>query len=112
LRNDVFRDYVGKFMLVYLDDVLIFSRSAEAHKEHAELAWKHMRDKKQFSKLSKCEFSQPSVTFLGHVAGQEALSKEKKKVKCAVAAFENMAREPGRIHLQIAYCEGNVQPAF
>jgi Reverse transcriptase (RNA-dependent DNA polymerase) len=112
LRNDVFRDYVGKFMFVYLDDVLIFSRSAEAHKEHAELVLKHMRDKEQFAKLSKCEFSQRSVKFLGHVAGQEALSKEKKKVKCAVAVFENMAREPGRIHRQIAYCEGNVQPGF
>jgi Reverse transcriptase (RNA-dependent DNA polymerase) len=37
LMNDVFRDYVDKFMLVYLDDVLIFSRSAEEHKEHVEL---------------------------------------------------------------------------
>jgi hypothetical protein len=76
LRNDVFRDYVGKFMLVYLDDVLIFSRSAEEHKEHAELVLKHMWDKKLFTKLSKCEFNKPSVTFLGHVEGQERFSRE------------------------------------
>jgi Reverse transcriptase (RNA-dependent DNA polymerase) len=55
LLNDVFRDYVDKFMLVYLDDVLIFGRSAEEHKEHVELVLKRLRDMKQFAKLSKCE---------------------------------------------------------
>jgi Reverse transcriptase (RNA-dependent DNA polymerase) len=80
LINDVFRDYVDKFMLVYLDDVLIFSRSAEEHKEHVELVLKRLWDEKLFAKLSKCEFNKPSVTFLEHIVGQEGLSMERKEV--------------------------------
>jgi RNase H-like domain found in reverse transcriptase/Reverse transcriptase (RNA-dependent DNA polymerase) len=84
LINDVFRDYVDKFMLVYLDDVLIFSRSAEEHKERVELVLKRLRDEKLFAKLSPCEFNKPSVTFLGHVVGQEGLSMERKEVQCVL----------------------------
>jgi hypothetical protein len=71
-------------MLVYLDDVLIFSRSAEEHKEQVELVLKRLRGEKLFAKLSKCEFNKPSVTFLGHVVGQEGLSMERKKVECVL----------------------------
>jgi Reverse transcriptase (RNA-dependent DNA polymerase)/RNase H-like domain found in reverse transcriptase len=84
LMNDVFPNYVDKFILVHLDDVLIFSRSAEEHKEHVELALKRLRDEKLFAKLSKCEFNKPSMTFLGHVVGQEGLSMERKKVECVL----------------------------
>jgi TFIIF-interacting CTD phosphatase-like protein len=80
MMNDVFQDYLDKFMLVYLYDVLLFSRSAEEHKEHVELVLKRLRDEKLFAKLSKCVFNKPSVTFLGHVVGQEGLSMERKKV--------------------------------
>jgi hypothetical protein len=84
LMNNVFRDYVDKFMLFYLDDVLIFSRSAEEDKEHVELVLKRLRDEKVFAKLSKCEFNKLSVTFLGHVVGREGLSMERKKVECVL----------------------------
>jgi Reverse transcriptase (RNA-dependent DNA polymerase) len=84
LMNDEFRDDVDKFMLVYLDDVLIVCRSAEVHKEHVELVLKRLRDEKLFAKLSKCEFNVPSVTFLGHNVGQEGLSMERKKVECVL----------------------------
>jgi Reverse transcriptase (RNA-dependent DNA polymerase) len=82
LMNDVFRDYLDKFMLVYLDDVLIFTRSAEEHNEHVELVLKRLRDENLFAKLSKCEFNKPSVTFLEHVVGHEGLSMERTKVEC------------------------------
>jgi Reverse transcriptase (RNA-dependent DNA polymerase) len=69
LMNHVFRAYVEKFMLVYPDYVLIFSRSAEKRKEHVELVLKRLRDEKLFAKSSKCEFNKPSVKVLGHVVG-------------------------------------------
>jgi hypothetical protein len=47
-----------------------------------ELVLKRLRDEKLFAKLSKCEFNKPSVTFLGHVVGQEGLRMERKKVEC------------------------------
>jgi Reverse transcriptase (RNA-dependent DNA polymerase) len=82
LMNDVFRDYVDKFMLVYLDDVLIFSRSAEEHNEHVKLVLKRLRDENLFAKLSTCEFNKLPVTFLEHVVGHEGLSMDRKKVEC------------------------------
>jgi Reverse transcriptase (RNA-dependent DNA polymerase) len=55
--NEVFRDYVDNFILVYLDDVLIFSRSEEEHKQHVGMVLQRLRDEKLFAKLSKCEFN-------------------------------------------------------
>jgi Reverse transcriptase (RNA-dependent DNA polymerase) len=46
LMNEVFRDFVDKFILIYLDDVLIFSRSEEEHEQHVEMVLKRLRDEK------------------------------------------------------------------
>jgi RNase H-like domain found in reverse transcriptase/Reverse transcriptase (RNA-dependent DNA polymerase) len=84
LMNEVFRDYVDKFILVYLDDVLIFSRSDEEHKQHVEMVLQRSRDEKLFAKLWKCEFNKSSVSFLGHVVGADGLQMEEKKVEAVV----------------------------
>jgi Reverse transcriptase (RNA-dependent DNA polymerase) len=64
LMNEVFRHYIDKFILVYLDDVLIFSRSEEERKQHVETALQRLRDEKLFTKQSKSEFNKSSVSFL------------------------------------------------
>jgi hypothetical protein len=84
LMNEVFRDYIDNFILVYLDDVLIFSRSEEEHKYHVEMVLQRLRDEKLFVKLSKCEFSKSSVSFLGHIVGANGLQMEEKKVEAVV----------------------------
>jgi hypothetical protein len=63
LMNEVFRDYVDNFILVYLDDVFIFSRSEEEHKQHVRMVLQRLRDEKLFAKVSKCEFIKSSVSF-------------------------------------------------
>jgi Reverse transcriptase (RNA-dependent DNA polymerase) len=84
LMNEVFRDYVDNFILVYLDDVLIFSRSEEEHKRHVEMVLQQLRDEKLFAKLSKCESKKSSVSFLGHIVGANGLQMEEKKVEAVV----------------------------
>jgi RNase H-like domain found in reverse transcriptase/Reverse transcriptase (RNA-dependent DNA polymerase) len=84
LMNEVFRDYVDQFILVYLDDVLIFSRSEEEHKQHVEMVLQRLRDERLFAKLSKCEFNKSSVSLLGHIVGANGLQREGKKVEAVV----------------------------
>jgi Reverse transcriptase (RNA-dependent DNA polymerase) len=68
--SNVFREYLDDFVMVYIDDILIFSRTEEDHFRHVKLILKRLRQHKLFAKLSKCEFNRTSLPFLGHVVGQ------------------------------------------
>ena len=56
LMNEVFRDYLDKFVIVFIDDILVYSQSYEEHVQHLWLVLQILRDKKLYGKLSKCEF--------------------------------------------------------
>jgi hypothetical protein len=56
MMNKVFMDYLDKFVVVFIDDILVYSRSEEAHEEHLRLVLQKLRDHKLYAKLSKCEF--------------------------------------------------------
>jgi hypothetical protein len=66
LMMDVLRDYLDKFVLVYLDDILVYSRNPVEHQQHLRLVLEQLRRHKLYAKLSKCEFGQQSMEFLGH----------------------------------------------
>lgn len=67
LKNCVFRDYLDKFVLVFLDDILIYSRNEEEHCKNLETVLKHLTKHRLYGKLSKCTFFQKKVHYLGHV---------------------------------------------
>ncbi|KAG1064905.1 hypothetical protein G6F42_026917 [Rhizopus arrhizus] len=67
--NDVLRDYLDQFLVVYLDDVLIFSQSRSQHEEHVRLVLQKLQDARLSLKLEKCEFSVSTVSFLGFIIG-------------------------------------------
>ena len=77
--NEVFGPYLGKFVLVYLDDILIFSRSQEEHREHLQLVMDLLRKHKLYAKLSKCEFEKPELQFLGFVISGDSVKMDPKK---------------------------------
>jgi hypothetical protein len=73
LMNDSFRDMLDKFVLCFLDDILIFSKTEEEHLRHLRAVLQRLRERKLYIKLKKCEFMQQEVGFLGHRIGAEGL---------------------------------------
>lgn len=65
--NRLFHTYLDRFVVVFIDDILIYSKSVEEHVEHLRVILKVLKKKKLYTKLSKCEFWLKEVNFLGHV---------------------------------------------
>ncbi len=77
----VFGDLLGKCVLVYLDDILVFSKSAEEHAKHLDLVLSKLAEYKLYAKLSKCHFNLPEVEFLGHFVGRNGVKVDPRKVQ-------------------------------
>jgi hypothetical protein len=73
LMNRVFQTYLDKFVVVFIDDILVYSNSFEEHEEHLRQTLQTLRDHQLYAKLSKCEFWLKRVTFLGHVISVEGV---------------------------------------
>ncbi|OMO80899.1 reverse transcriptase [Corchorus capsularis] len=84
LMNRVFKDYLDKFVVVFIDDILVSSKSMEEHGEHLWLVLQILREKKLYAKFKKCEFWLDSVAFLGHVVSKDGISVDTEKVKAIV----------------------------
>ena len=67
------RPYLGKFVVVFLDDILVYSRSEEEHWEHLRKVFDLLRAHKLFAKESKCEFFKIEVQYLGHIISHESI---------------------------------------
>jgi hypothetical protein len=79
--NELFRAHLGKFVLVYLDDLLVFSRAPEEHLSHLETVLAILQQQGLKAKLSKCTFNQPELKFLGHTVGRHGLKVDDDKIK-------------------------------
>ncbi|VVA31186.1 PREDICTED: retrotransposon, partial [Prunus dulcis] len=84
LMNRVFRRYLDHFVIVFIDDILVYSKSRKAHMKHLELVLKTMRRKKLFAKFSKCQFWLDRVNFLGHVISADGVYVDPQKVEAVV----------------------------
>ena len=65
--NKVFMEFLDKFVVVFIDDILVYSKNEEEHKEHLCLVLGKLREHQLYAKFSKCEFLLKEVEFLGHV---------------------------------------------
>jgi hypothetical protein len=65
LKNKVFMEYLDRFVVVFIDDILIYSKSESEHEEHLRLVLQKLRDNQLYAKYSKCEFWIGEVSFLG-----------------------------------------------
>src|SRR5271169_653822 len=81
LMNTVLRPYIDKFVLVYLDDILVYFNSVKKHREHLKLIFQALRDNGLLARLDKCVFDQPNVEFCGHIVGQGVVKVLDSKVK-------------------------------
>ena len=81
LLNSVYADELGRFVVVYLDDILVYSKSEAEHVEHLRIVLQRLRDHRLFAKLSKCQFCKSSVEFLGHVVSADGIGMDRHKVQ-------------------------------
>ncbi|WVZ63477.1 LOW QUALITY PROTEIN: hypothetical protein U9M48_013104 [Paspalum notatum var. saurae] len=80
LMNSVFMDYLDKFVMVFIDDILIYSKTEAEHEEHLRLVFQRLREHKLYAKFSKCEFWIDEVRFLGHVVSKGGIAVDPSKV--------------------------------
>jgi hypothetical protein len=80
LMNNVFMEYLDKFVVVFIDDILIYSQNKQEHEEHLRKELQRLRDCQLYAKLSKCEFWISEVLFLGHIIKRDGLAVDPKKV--------------------------------
>jgi hypothetical protein len=81
LMNKVFMEYLDRFVVVFIDDILIYSKSDSDHDEHLRLVLQKLQDNQLYAKYSKCEFWIDEVPFLGHIISNGGISVDPAKVK-------------------------------
>jgi hypothetical protein len=81
LMNKVFMEYLDTFVVVFIDDILIFSKTEEEHEKHLRLVLEKLKSNQLYAKFSKYEFWLTEVSFLGHVISAEGVSVDPSKVK-------------------------------
>jgi hypothetical protein len=81
LMNKAFMEYLDKFVAVFIDDILIFSKNEEDHDEHLCVVLQKLRENQLYTKQSKCEFWLKEDSFLGHIISEGGISIDPSKVK-------------------------------
>jgi hypothetical protein len=80
LMNKVFMEYLVKFVVVFIDNIVIFAKNEEEHDEHLRLVLQKLRENQIYAKLNKCEFWLNEVSFLGHIISEGGISVDPSKV--------------------------------
>ncbi|KAL0556760.1 hypothetical protein IC582_005276 [Cucumis melo] len=81
LMNRVFREFLGTFVIMFINDILIYSKTEAEHEEHLRLVLETLRANKLYAKFSKCEFWLKQVSFLGHVVSKAGVSVDPAKIE-------------------------------
>ena len=85
LMNEVLKEFLGKFIIFYLDDILIFSKTLEDHIMHIQKVFEKLREEKLLINLKKCSFVKKELVYLGFLVSVEGLKMDPEKVE---AIFE------------------------
>lgn len=86
LMNNIFRPHLDEFVMVYLDDILIYSKTRKEHLKHLRIVLDTLRKEKLYGKLSKCHFMTQEVEYLGHIITPAGIKVDKRKIE-AVAKW-------------------------
>ena len=89
LMHRVFQPYLDQFFVVFVDDILIYSRSDEEHEDHLRVVLQVLRDHQLYAKFSKCKFWLVEVKLLGHIVSTSGVSIDPEKVE-AIVSWERL----------------------
>jgi hypothetical protein len=84
LMNKVFMEYLDKFVVVFIDDILVFSRNEEEHEEHMRLVLQKLWEHQLYAKCSKCDFWLKEVSFLGHIITEGGIAVDPSKAQAVL----------------------------
>jgi hypothetical protein len=84
MMNKVFMEELDRFVVVFIDDILIYSETAEEHEEHLRIVLERLRQQKLYANFIKCEFWMEKVAFLGHVLSAEGITVDLSKVESII----------------------------
>lgn len=84
LMKEVFEGQLRKFVLVFFDDILVYSKNKEEHIEHLKVVFEILRSNKLFMKLNKCEFASPQIKYFGHIISHVGVGTDYQKIKAMI----------------------------
>ena len=84
LMHRVFQPYLDQFVMVFVDDIFIYSKSEENHEGHLRIVLQTLREHRLYAKFNKCEFWPTEVRFLGHIVSTSRVSLDPEKVKAVM----------------------------
>ncbi|GJT69729.1 putative nucleotidyltransferase, ribonuclease H [Tanacetum coccineum] len=108
LMNRVCKPYLDKFMIVFIDDILIYSRNKEEHADHLRIILELLRNEKLYAKFSKCEFWIGIVQFLGHLIDSQGLHVDPAKIEAKLCEAPILALPEGNDDF-VVYCNASLQ---
>ena len=82
--NKIFAPHLDQFTVVFIDDIPVYSKSKEEHKQHLRIALQRLRDNQLYTKLGKYEFWLEQVVFLGHIISKEGLAVDLAKIEAVI----------------------------
>ena len=81
LMNNIMHKYLDKFVVIFIDDILIYSKNEVEHKEHLRIVLQELREQQIFAKFSKCDFFKDEIQYLGHVVTKEGISVDLENIR-------------------------------
>ena len=81
LMHGIFHPFLDNFVLIFIDEVLIYSKNQEEHKEHLRIMLEMLRKNQLYAKFSKCDFFKTEIQYLGHVISAEGIAVDPEKIK-------------------------------
>ena len=85
LMNKVFHPYLDQFIVVFIDDILVYSKDAQEHEHHLKIVLQILREKQLFAKLSKCDVWLKEVSFVGHIVSVEGIRVNPTKIEAIMS---------------------------
>ena len=101
LMNGIFAKYLRKFVLIFMDDILVYSPTLEAHLEHLKLVFEVLKEHKLVAKFSKCTFAQIKLEYLGHIISGQGVSTDPAKTRAMMQSDVDVEDDEPRVWARI-----------